>query len=207
MNPLLFFRRFFFSGRRYADIGLVVCGLGNPGEKYKDTRHNAGFLVADELIAGLRDAVRFTDCGAEVAVGALASGVRIAVVKPQTFMNRSGTAVACVRKKSRVPMEKMVVVVDDFHLPAGSLRIRREGSDGGHNGLKSIGAAMGNGYPRIRIGIGPRPSAVTIIDFVLGSYTSSERARLAPVIGQAVRAVEMITDAGLDAAMNAFNRT
>ena len=181
-------------------IKLVV-GLGNPGKEYAGTRHNIGFDVVDRLAVkrecSLRNRTKFS---AEVGE---AGGVTLC--KPQTFMNRSGAAVAALANWLKLTPKDVLVIVDDADLPSGQLRLRPSGGSGGHNGLRSIIEAIGSEeFARLRVGIGrTAPVGVDITGHVLGKFPASERK---PIIEDAVAAVESCLKEGLTAAMNEFNR-
>lgn len=182
----------------------LIVGLGNPGAQYERTRHNAGFLVVDELARrGGRD-VRTPECQA------LTARVRVddadaLLVKPQTFMNLSGVAVAALKTKHGVA-DAPLVISDDIALPFGSLRIRREGSAGGHNGLKSIIEKLGHqNFPRLRFGIAPDHPVREMKSFVLEEFSRAERAALDAVIVRAADAVETILTKGIAEAMSKYN--
>lgn len=142
---------------------------------------------------------------AAVAIVRLPSGETIACAKPKTYVNRSGIAVASLLKRYAQPLSSCLIVCDDFNLPLGTLRLRRRGSDGGHNGLKSIIAETGEGFPRLRIGIGPIPESSNVIDFVLGRFNDREREKRDVTIGRAADAILLFCQKGIDAAMNSFN--
>ena len=168
----------------------LVVGLGNPGAQYENTRHNAGFLALDALAARLGVRIDRTKFRALVGEAMIAEH-RVLLVKPQTFMNLSGEAVREAASFYHVPPENVIVVYDDVLLPVGRLRVRGKGSDGGHNGIKSIIACLGSdAFPRIKLGVGERPSPeYDLADFVLSRFGESERAALAssfPVVGEGV---------------------
>lgn len=168
-------------------------GLGNPGRSYERTRHNAGFLVADELArrhgGDWRKRKR-----AEVARITLGPDT-ITLLKPQTFVNNSGTALAGYRAGD------LIVVHDDLDLPPGTVRVKVGGGAGGHNGLRSIIQRLGNGFVRVRIGIGRPPDGMTVTDYVLGRMDSTVR----DAVPLAADAVEFVVENGAEAAMNRFN--
>jgi PTH1 family peptidyl-tRNA hydrolase len=186
-------------------IDAIIFGLGNPGEEYSLTRHNIGFMVADKLTTLLSDVTtkRFGD--AVTTVGVLENKT-VAVVKPLTYMNSSGNAVDAIMKVTSLPLSSVIVLVDDFNIPLGTLRVRKGGSAGGHNGLKSIQSFVGLDYPRLRIGIGPLPDGLSVIDFVLGKFTSDEFDALDNVIPSVIDACRMFLEYDLDAVMNKFNK-
>lgn len=186
-------------------IDAIIFGLGNPGEEYALTRHNIGFIIADKLTTLLSGVTvkRFGD--AVTAVGVLGDK-RVAVVKPLTFMNNSGSAVDAIMKAITLPLSSVMILVDDFNIPLGTVRVRKGGSAGGHNGLKSIQSFVGLDYPRLRIGIGPLPDGISVIDFVLGKFTSDEFNALDNVIPSVIDACRMFLEHDLDAVMNKFNK-
>jgi len=183
----------------------IIFGLGNPGEQYALTRHNIGFIIADAVIESL-DSVKTTQFGdAEIKTGIL-NTKRVAVVKPLTYMNRSGIAVEAVMKAVDLPLSAAIVIVDDFNIPMSTLRVRKNGSPGGHNGLKSIQAHIGTEYSRLRIGIGPLPYGLSVIDFVLGQFSEQDFIALKEIIPKAVDALKLFLVNGVEAAMNAYNK-
>lgn len=185
----------------------LVIGLGNPGRTYLRTRHNLGFRVVEEL--AVRHGLRFSkrQFSAEIAEGTVA-GVRALLVKPQTFMNASGDAVAPLAGYYQVAPEDILVVHDDLDLTPGKIRIRRSGSAGGHRGIASLIERLGrNDFPRVKIGIGHPEGPIEVVDYVLQAFSPD----VAPLIDQAVAgaadAVEVFLTDGLDAAMRQFNVT
>lgn len=184
----------------------MVVGLGNPGREYQQTRHNAGFDVLDELArrhgGSFRGSYRFPAETAEVRMG----GEGVLLVKPATFMNRSGEAVGPVLRKRGIELADLIVVVDDVDIDLGRLRIRAQGSPGGHNGLKSVEAALGSdAYARVRVGVGRPQAAGEMVDHVLSRFRPEEKDAAAEVIRRAADAVEMMVREGLVKAMNKFN--
>lgn len=182
----------------------VVVGIGNPGSRYEGTRHNLGFCVVDHLAARHSIAVSRRRFDALAGDG-LACGQRVVLVKPQTFVNLSGSAVAPLLRWHRCPLDDLMVVCDDLNLELGRLRIRRQGSSGGHNGLASIIECLGtDGFARVRIGIGqgrgPDPVA-----HVLGRFEPDEEPVAEQAIDAAADAAETWLSEGIGAAMNAFN--
>lgn len=185
----------------------LVAGLGNPGAQYAGNRHNAGFMTAD-VLAG-RMGARFTRerTRAMVATGRL-SGVMATLAKPLSFMNLSGGPVAAVRSYYKIPVERIVVVHDELDLPFGVLRLKQGGGDGGHNGLRSVTAALGTrDYLRVRIGIGRPPGRMDPADYVLRDFSPAERKLLPDVLERSADAVESLLARGLAAAQNEFHPT
>jgi PTH1 family peptidyl-tRNA hydrolase len=182
----------------------IVVGLGNPGKQYEDTRHNVGWMVLDRIAdrGGWDGRVKSRDAAA--VVRGRRGDLDLALVKPMTFMNLSGLAVRKVLAREHTPLEDLLVVVDDFALPLGRLRLREEGSAGGHNGLRSIIAEMGTQqFGRLRVGIGePTHSA---LDHVLSRFEESERADLDRVLDAAADAVEEWALQGPTRAANRWN--
>lgn len=188
----------------------VILGLGNPGREYALTRHNVGWWVVDHLAAAWQLDGWKRDVDAHVATGTV-EGQRVRLVKPQTYMNLSGAALRpYLRRPSWSAATDLLVVSDDVALPIGTYRIRRAGSAGGHNGLKSIESTLGSReYARLRIGIGPVESVRqpdSLVDFVLGPTGKAERAAIEALLPSVTDAILVWLREGPDAAMNAFNR-
>ena len=182
----------------------VIAGLGNPGRQHEKTRHNMGFLVVDEFAAAHGIDVRRIKHKALIGEGRIA-GEKILLVKPQTYMNLSGESLREVMAYYDVPMENLIVVYDDMDLETGTLRIRKKGSSGSHNGMKSvIYQLQSDEFPRIRIGIGST-SGDEWKDYVTGQVTEKEAGILAETIRNAAAALECILTDGIDIAMNRFN--
>ena len=185
----------------------LVVGLGNPGPEYAGTRHNVGFMVADELSRRLN--LRFTPGKGEFWFAVDGRGdERMLVVKPVTYMNRSGSAVVEALEQFCLSAAEVVVVVDDFALPLGTLRLRPGGSDGGHNGLASIIYSLQTDeFPRIRCGIRKEvmPPKELTADFVLSPFEPDERGAVEAMVGRAADAVQEIQRSGLERAMGIFN--
>jgi len=181
----------------------VVVGLGNPGSRYAGTRHNVGFAVVDALALGPR-AGRFQG-RFDALVAELAEEQRLLLVKPQTFMNLSGRSVRQVLDFYKVPVEDLLVVCDDINLPLGKLRVRAQGSHGGHNGLRDIQNHLGtHEYARLRVGVGAPPEDEAV-DHVLGRFSRGEQPLIDDAVARAVQAVLVWANQGALACMNQFN--
>lgn len=178
----------------------MVSGLGNPGSKYERTRHNVGFLVVDELARRLHIENWKTKDGARQAYD---SAGKIVLVQPQTYMNNSGVPIRILASWFRTPPEALLVVYDDMDLAFGRIRMKPFGGHGGHNGMRSIIATMGDRFPRIRVGVG-RPEYESI-DHVLSPFTPQEHERLPEIVDAAARGVELWLDEGLEPAMQFLN--
>jgi len=185
----------------------LVVGLGNPGNAYDHTRHNIGFRVVDEMAeqAGvkLRRSWRVSADMAESGSGE----TRCMLVKPRTFMNRSGLAVAPLLRRKGLAPSDLIVIVDDTELDAGQIRVRPKGSAGGHNGLKSIMSSLGTDmFNRVRVGVGRKPPGAEMVSFVLGRFAPDERKAMDEAVQRAAEAVMSIMTNGVDRTMNDFNR-
>jgi PTH1 family peptidyl-tRNA hydrolase len=188
-----------------ADDRQLVVGLGNPGPGYAATRHNAGFLVVDLLAERLGGRFKAHKGRADVVEGRL-GGRTVVLAKPRSYMNESGGPVVAVARFYKVPVEQIVVVHDELDLPFGALRLKRGGGDGGHNGLRSLSAALGSReYARVRFGIGRPPGRQDPADFVLRPFAAAERKELGYLLDRAGDAVEALLGEGLEAAQNVFN--
>jgi PTH1 family peptidyl-tRNA hydrolase len=188
-----------------ADDRAFVVGLGNPGPKYAGTRHNAGFLVVDLLAERIGARFKAHKGRADVVEGRL-GGRPVVLVKPKAYMNESGGPVVSIARFYKVPVERITVVHDELDLPYGSLRLKRGGGDGGHNGLRSTTSALGSkDYARVRFGIGRPPGRQDPADYVLREFSPAERKDLAFHVDRAADAVELLLDQGLEAAQNQYN--
>lgn len=183
----------------------LIVGLGNPGPEYAGTRHNVGFEVVDCLASRHHIPLRRRTLRALLGEGVI-EGHPVILAKPMTYMNLSGEAVGAIVRRYRIPLENIVVVVDDIALPTGKLRLRLKGSSGGHNGLESIQRHLHTmEYPRVRIGVGAaRPGAM--VDHVLSRFRPEEREPIAEAIERAADAVEAALREGFEKAMNTYNR-
>jgi PTH1 family peptidyl-tRNA hydrolase len=186
----------------------LIVGLGNPGKEYEWSRHNLGFMLIDKLAGVAGFDVKLRECQSRVGRGEI-EGRAVKLVKPQTYMNLSGEAVACLFAKHKLaaPDEKLIVISDDLALPFGKIRIRARGSAGGHNGLKSIIGVLGtNEFTRLRIGIQPEHPISDSKRFVLDSFSGATRAAVAEVLERSEEAIRSILRDGVLKAMTEYNR-
>ncbi|MBR6392946.1 MAG: aminoacyl-tRNA hydrolase [Eubacterium sp.] len=195
-----------FGFTKKGKIEYIIAGLGNPGPKYADTRHNAGFKAVDLLAEkhGFEfKRLKFHAMIADEVIG----GRRCLVMKPQTMMNLSGEAVIEAANYYNIPDEKIIIIFDDVSLDVGKIRVRRKGSAGGHNGIKSIISCLGSEeFPRIKIGVGKKPAAdYDMVDWVLGEIPKDKIKDFNDSLQSAVGAVEAILCEDIDSAMNKFN--
>ena len=183
----------------------AIIGLGNPGKEYENTRHNVGFDVIDLLAKRMN--VTFTNNKGNTKVAqCFISGKKVLLVKPQTYMNESGISVHAIMDYYNIPLENILVIYDDIDLLPGNLRIRKKGSAGTHNGMRSILAHVQNeNFPRIRVGIGGRPSTYTLVDWVLGHYNKQEWEIALASYEQASDAVVEYVQNGIESAMQHFS--
>ena len=188
-------------------VSHIVVGLGNPGLKYEKTRHNAGFIAIDHIAAKLGvkvDRVKFHALVCECELG----GKRVLLMKPETFMNSSGVAIGEAATFYKIPPENVLVLHDEISFDAGLFRIRRKGSAGGHNGLKSIIEHLGSdGFPRIKIGVGQKPSPdYDLVDWVLGKFPKEAEAAIGARLDDIHSASELIVRGEIDLAMNRYSK-
>lgn len=184
----------------------LVVGLGNPGAEYAGTRHNIGFEVVDELARRMSASLRLHRRSRALTAEGRLRNHRVVLAEPQTFMNRSGDAVAGLMSFYRIPAQRLVVVHDDLDLPLESLRLKTGGGAGGHNGLRSISASIGTvDYNRVRVGIDRPPGRMDPAAYVLRRFGSSQRAAVELAVQRASDAVESLIDEGLATAQNNFN--
>jgi PTH1 family peptidyl-tRNA hydrolase len=186
-------------------MARIVVGLGNPGEEYENTRHNAGFMVVDLLAENLRVSYWKDEAGAKV--GLVRFGDEdLVLAKPQTFMNLSGKAVAKLARTYDARPEDVIVVHDDLALPEETVRVKRGGGHGGHNGLRSLSDALGTGeYVRVRLGIGRPPGRQDAADYVLDPMRKETAERLSAMVPHAAQAVVHVLEHGADSAMREYN--
>lgn len=194
------------AGNLHGKLTWIVAGLGNPGLEYENTRHNAGFLTMDELAkqCGAKlDQMKFkSDCGE-----AMLGEVRCLLMKPTTYMNLSGDAIAAAANFYKIPPEQVLVIYDDISLPPGKLRLRRKGSAGGHNGIKSIIAQLGTEeFPRIRVGVGAKPNPqYDLADWVLSKFSEEDMTALQLALEHAADAAKKIVSGDMNGAMNLYS--
>ena len=187
----------------YMDKYLIV-GLGNPGAEYHETRHNAGWMVLDAFAA--EAGVTFDDKRYGYVAETSVKGRKLFLLKPTTYMNLSGNAVRYWLNKENIDESRLLVIVDDLALPVGKMRLKGNGSNGGHNGLGHIQQLIGEKYARLRIGIGNDFNRGGQIDWVLGKFTDEERQTLQPCIDTAIEEIKSFVLQGIDKTMNLFNK-
>ena len=185
---------------------FVIVGLGNPGKKYENTRHNAGFIAIDALAA--KYGINITEKKHKALCGTgVIEGNKVLLVKPQTFMNLSGESVRSVMDFYKIdPEEEMLVIYDDISLAPGNIRIRKKGSAGGHNGIKSIIAHAGTqNFMRIKVGVGEKPSGWDLADYVLGHFSEEDVSKIKTIIPDVLQAAVLMMQGDVDKAMNDYN--
>jgi len=183
----------------------LIVGLGNIGEEYKDTRHNIGFTVLDAM--AMASNISFKDKRYGAVCQVKYKGRDLILLKPSTFMNLSGNAVSYWLKKEKIPVENMLVIVDDIALPLGSIRMRHKGNDGGHNGLSHISTILATTeYPRVRFGIGNTFRKGSQVDFVLGSWNPEEKKIIEERISVVIEMIRSFAYAGTEMTMTSFNK-
>ena len=196
----------FGNNKKSSSLDWILVCLGNPGDQYENTRHNVGFLTADALGERLNKPIqrlKFKALTNPVEYG----GAKVLVMKPTTYMNRSGEAVREACQFYKLPPERVLVVCDDVSLPVGKLRLRRNGSAGGHNGLRSIiGQLHSDQFPRLKIGVGAKPHPdYDMADWVLGRFSKEDRKAIDAAIDRALDAMECLFTQGIDKAMSRYN--
>lgn len=193
-------------GFKKGRIEYLIVGLGNPGKKYESTRHNAGFLAMDKLAEeeGFQfKKLKFQALIADEMIG----GKRCLLMKPQTMMNNSGEAIYEAASYYNIPDENIIVIYDDISLDVGKTRIRRKGSAGGHNGIKSIISCLGSDeFPRVKVGVGKKPNAkYDLVDWVLGNFPKEQKDDLDSALKNSIEATRLIVNDEIDKAMNLYN--
>ena len=195
----------FFNRNQSGGVNWILVGLGNPGKQYESTRHNMGWLALDSLMEQEKFTLPKLRFKAWTGIFEK-NGNKILVMKPQTYMNLSGESVGEAARFYKVPADHVVVISDDVSLPVGKLRIRKGGSAGGHNGIKSIIAMTGTqGFSRIKVGVGEKPQGWDLADHVLGRFSSEDRAKVEEAIGHAMDAAVLMMQGETDKAMNIYN--
>ena len=190
-----------------ADERWLVVGLGNPGPAYAGNRHNAGFMVVDELATRLGVRLKRDKSRAFVAAARL-GGQPVTLAAPMTFMTVSGGPVASRRAFYKGPADRILMIHDELDLPFGTVRLKLGGGDNGHNGLRSVSSSLGTkDYLRLRVGIGRPPGRMDPADFVLRDFSAAERKELAEIIGRSADSAEVLIASGLAAAQNEFHTT
>ena len=199
------FKKIESEGKR-APVSYIVAGLGNPGAKYENTRHNAGFLAIDHMAGKLGEKInssKFQSLCCRTAV----DGTGVLLMKPQTFMNASGIAIDEAASFYKIPPEHIIVLCDDITQKPGHIRIRRSGSAGGHNGLKSVIGFCGEGFPRVRMGVGEKPTPeYDLADWVTGKLPEADMKALQGRFDDVCEAVRLMLAGDYDRAMNLYNR-
>ena len=201
------FKKIESSSSEKLPVTHIVVGLGNVGKEYDNTRHNAGFIAIDALAekCGVRiDRVKFHALVSEATV----AGKRVLLMKPTTYMNNSGAAIGEAAAFYKIPPENVIVLHDEISFDVGVIRIRRKGSAGGHNGLKSIIAHLSSdAFPRVKIGVGKKPSPdYDLVDFVLGRFSSEDLKTLKEKNSDIISATELMVDGKIEEAMNKFSK-
>ena len=194
------------GGKQSSGLDWILVCLGNPGDQYENTRHNVGFMTADALGERLGKPIqrlKFKALTNVVEYG----GCRVLLMKPTTYMNLSGEAVREACQFYKIPPERVLVVSDDVSLPVGKLRLRRSGTAGGHNGLRSIiGQLHSDQFPRLKIGVGQKPHPdYDMADWVLGKFSKEDRKTIDAAIERALDAIECVFSQGMDKAMSQYN--
>ena len=185
----------------------LVVGLGNPGPDYARTRHNAGFLVVDELVRRDSGKLKAHKLRTSDVLEGRVSGLPAVLAEPRSYMNESGGPVASLRDYYKVPVERVVVVHDELDIPFGTVRVKLGGGDNGHNGLKSIRRSLGTGdFLRVRFGIGRPPGRQDPASFVLKEFSAAERSDLAWAVDRSADAVESLLTEGLETTQNVYHQ-
>ena len=184
---------------------LLIVGIGNPGPKYQQTRHNAGFWVVDFIVDSLKLKLKRAHKSTLLAEGSL-RGIDIVVAKPRTYVNLSGESAAYLLSRYSLPTQKLLVIYDDIHIDVGKIRLRANGSAGGHNGMRSIIDSLNTqDFPRLRIGVGKPDLGEDQIGYVLGKPTMLEKETIAKTVAAALDCVETLVTENINVAMDRFN--
>ena len=184
----------------------LIVGLGNPGDKYFETKHNVGFMLVDQMAKSLNLTFSHDKIFQADIASTFLNGEKVYFVKPTTFMNESGKAVHALLTYYGLDIEDLLVIYDDLDMEVGKIRLRAKGSAGGHNGIKSIIAHLGSeNFPRLKFGVGDKPKEMDLADYVLGRFSSQDEATVSEGIKRACEAVECMIGEGCDAAMNKYN--
>ncbi len=196
-----------FNFMKRGKMEYIIAGLGNPGPKYANTRHNAGFMAVDMLADENGFEIKkskFSSLVADEMIG----GKRCLIMKPQTMMNNSGEAIYEAASYYDIPDENIIIIYDDISLDVGKTRIRRKGSAGGHNGIKSIISCIGSeNFPRVKIGVGKKPNPdYDLVNWVLGEFPKAQKDDLNGALKNSLEAVKLIVNEDIDRAMNLYNR-
>ncbi|HUS94802.1 MAG TPA: aminoacyl-tRNA hydrolase [Patescibacteria group bacterium] len=192
------------AGETQSNNKYLVAGLGNPGRRYRRNRHNIGFMVIDRLAETAGIQLRRVQSNAIIGDGFLTQQSLI-LAKPQTYMNKSGTAIASLTRYYRIPLGNLLVIYDEIDLPFGMLRFREQGGSGGHNGMKSIIDQIGQEFPRLRLGVDRPPGYMEPADYVLQNFSDGEASIVDEMINQAVAAIQVFLNDGIEIAMTRFN--
>ncbi len=185
-------------------IEYIIVGLGNPGREYAGTRHNAGFDSIDRIASACCAEIKKAKFSALTA-DTVCEGHRVLLMKPQTYMNLSGTAVRAASDFYKIPVERIIVICDDVNLDVGKIRVRRRGSDGGQKGLKDIISRLGENFPRIRVGVGKPPEPGSMVSWVLGRVPENLSKEYDSALDRAADAAVFIMCNDVESAMNRFN--
>ena len=184
----------------------IIVGLGNPGDRFTQTKHNIGFITVDYLAEQLGIKVNKVKHKALIGEGTI-GGEKVMLVKPQTFMNLSGQSVMDIVGFYKVPLENLIVIYDDIDLPVGKVRIRPSGSSGTHNGMRNIIYLLGKqNFPRVRIGVGKQPDYMDLADYVMTKFTGEEVPLMEEAVKRSALAAEEIVKSGINIAMNKYNK-
>lgn len=194
----------FGKEKEYDPMKFLAVGLGNIGSEYEGTRHNVGFDVVDKLATDKEVNWKVDKLGSVATIKH--KGRTIILLKPSTYMNRSGKAVQYWMQKEKIPIDKTIIIVDDLNIDFGKIRIRGKGSDGGHNGLKDLNQVIGNKYARIRVGIGDDFKRGQQVDYVLGKWDTDEKGKLPELLKQGADAVLSFAAIGLAHTMNQYSK-